>query len=121
LRGGKIFSNLFDNGQSFFQAPYKVFWLKVNNVEEKFKVQFAVSAPKKRFKSAVCRNLLKRRSREAYRTNKRILYKVINENEQVQVQMIVVYSCDQMLPYADLVDAMKKILQLIADKLKIEN
>jgi len=112
LRGDLVFSYLFDNGHSFFQFPYKVFWVKVAETGS-VPVRFAVSVPKKRFKRAVKRNLLKRRTREAFRTNKQILHDAVTDDGG-QVHMIVIYSHDALLPFADLDEAMKKILGRIA-------
>jgi len=111
LRGDRVFSFLFSKGSSFFQTPYKVFWVKIAE-PGLFPSCFAVSVPKKVFKSAVKRNLLKRRTREVFRTNKTILNEAINEGEQVH--LAVVYSSDKLLPFADLEKAMKEILQHIA-------
>ena len=52
-----------------------------------------VSVPKKHFKRAVKRNLLKRRIREAYRTNKSVLA------EGPAVDFMVVYAADAVLDF----------------------
>ncbi len=52
--------------------------------------KFAVSIPKKLFKSAVIRNKLKRRIREAYRLNKQILYD-FSENSDSFFNILVIY------------------------------
>ena len=111
LRGKRAIANLFDAGRTFFQAPYKVFWIKTPEIGL-HPVCFAVAVPKRRFKRAVMRNLLKRRTREAFRINKQILSNAITDNRQVHV--MVVYVSDKLLTYADLEEAMKKILQRIA-------
>lgn len=60
---------LYKNGSSFLLYPFRVSHLLV--AEPKiFPVQVLISVPKKRYKRAVDRNLLKRRIREAYRLNK---------------------------------------------------
>ena len=113
LRGERVFSYLFNNGHSFFQSPYKVFWLKTSETAL-YPVCFAVSVPKRRFKRAVKRNLLKRRTREVFRTNKQILNEVIPDG--CHVQLMVIYASDQLLPFVELNESMKKILQRVAQK-----
>ena len=111
LRGERAISNLFDAGHAFFQAPYKVFWIKTSETGL-YPVRFAVSVPKRRFKRAVKRNLLKRRTREAFRLNKQILSAAVTDNRQVR--LMVVYASDKLLTYSELEESMKKILQRIA-------
>lgn len=107
LCGERAISNLFDNGHTFFQTPYKVFWIKSAETGL-YPSRFAVSVPRRRFKRAVKRNLLKRRTREAFRTNKQIL---VNDG---QIHLIVIYSSDILAPFIEIEEAMKKILQRIA-------
>jgi len=113
LRGERVFSYLFDHGHTFFQTPYKVFWLKTSDTAL-YPVRFAVSVPKRRFKRAVKRNLLKRRTREVFRINKQILNVAITDNHQVH--LLVIYASDKLLTYAELEESMKKILQRIAQE-----
>ena len=112
LRGERVISNLFESGQSFFLSPYKVFWTKI---PETYSVpsRFAVSVPKRRFKSAVKRNLIKRRTREVFRTNKQILIAAVTDG---QVHLMVIYASDQLMPYVELEKSMKIILQCIAQQ-----
>ena len=109
LCGDRVISNLFDHGCSFFLSPYKVFWIKIPETYT-FPVRFAVSVSKRRFKRAVKRNLIKRRTREAFRINKQILSTVVTAG---QVHLMVIYVSDRLLPYANLEATMKKILQQI--------
>jgi len=111
LRGKRAIANLFDAGQSFFLAPYKVFWI-IAQEKALFPVCFAVSVPKRIFKHAVTRNLIKRRTREAFRINKLILSDVISDHQQVR--MMLVYTYNKPLTFAELEESMKKILQRIA-------
>lgn len=60
---------LFKNGSSFLLYPFRVSYLFVEDQTD-VQAQVVINVPKKRYKRAVDRNLLKRRIREAYRLNK---------------------------------------------------
>ena len=127
LRGERTINHLFEKGRTFFQAPYKVFWNK-NQVQiqeeqgqgqalpQQYPCRFAVSVPRRRFKRATKRNLLKRRTREAFRTNKQILNQTITNREE-QIHLILIYSIDTILPFIEIEEAMTKILQRIAKRI----
>ena len=65
----KLIDGLFHNGSSFLCYPFKVSWLTTTG-PQLFPAQVLFAVPKKRYKLATDRNLLKRRMREAYRLNK---------------------------------------------------
>ena len=65
----KLIDKLFHNGSSFLLYPFRIIWLQEALPSEK-PVQVLISVPKKKFKRAVDRNLLKRRIREIYRLQK---------------------------------------------------
>jgi len=79
----KFLTELFDNGSSFLVYPYRVIWLKSPNQNQPFPIQVVISVPKKRFKSAVDRNLIKRRTKEIYRMGKEEqLYPAVNSHQK---------------------------------------
>ncbi|WP_270089594.1 ribonuclease P protein component [Sphingobacterium sp. SYP-B4668] len=64
----RLIDSLFHNGSSFVLYPFRiVFWV---TADLDATAQVIISVPKRRFKKAVSRNLLKRRIREAYRLQK---------------------------------------------------
>lgn len=65
----KLIDELFHNGSSFLLYPFRIVWLK-HSLPENVRVQVVINVPKRRFKKAVHRNLIKRRIREVYRLNK---------------------------------------------------
>lgn len=69
----KIIDTLFEDGEIFNSPPVKVLW-KTYEGQAQPPVKAAFAVPRKLFKKAVDRNLLKRRMREAYRRNKYIIY-----------------------------------------------
>lgn len=80
----RLLTDLFQSGSSFILYPYRVSLLESENLPSA--VQVVISVPKRRFKKAVDRNLLKRRIREAYRLQKHTLYTfALDKNVQLLV------------------------------------
>jgi ribonuclease P protein component len=76
----KLIDKLFHSGSSFLLYPFRIVWLKESFPSEK-PVQVLISVPKKKFRRAVDRNLLKRRIREIYRLQKSVqLYPFLTEH-----------------------------------------
>jgi ribonuclease P protein component len=76
----KLIEKLFTDGSSFLVYPFRIVWLS-ELADSAHPVQVLISVPKKRFKRAVDRNLIKRRIREVYRLNKsEYLFPFLNEH-----------------------------------------
>ena len=76
----KLIDKLYHNGSSFLVYPFRIVWMR-EPLDSKNPAQVLISVPKKKFKRAVDRNLLKRRIREVYRRQKsEHLYQFLEEH-----------------------------------------
>jgi len=106
----KLIDQLFHNGSSFLCYPFKASWLLVDEPGD-VPVQVLLSVSKRRYKRAVDRNLIKRRTREAYRLNKQQhLYDLlISANKKIVFS--VGYIGKQIEPYPLMEKKMLKLLK----------
>ena len=103
---------LFREGRSFYLSPFRILILEEKCTGERPVVRMAVSVPRKIFKRAVKRNLLKRRIREAYRLNRTVLTEFFSE-KGICLDMIFIYTSREILPYRDIEDKIVLSLQKI--------
>ena len=116
LSSFKEIQALMKKGDTFFHYPFKVVWLQTekpeNNIQEPEKQNARiVSVPKRNFKRAVKRNLLKRRIREAYRLNKELL--VPQEGKVAHV--LFVYVSKEIMEFSSIEKKVKDILVSVTD------
>jgi ribonuclease P protein component len=110
----KAIDTLFAEGESITQSPVRLLW-KRNEGESKPSVKAAFTVPRKNFKKAVDRNLLKRRMREAYRKNKYILIGAVDSKLQHYHLMFVYISREKVL-YKEIETKIVLTLQRLASK-----
>lgn len=106
----KIIEELFKNGSSHFLYPFLLKYLPSAAAEQKYH-QVLISVPKKYFKKAVERNLVKRKVREIYRTNKQLIYPA-----EVKYSIAIVYTGKEILPYKTLKNKLIKVLKRLPIK-----
>lgn len=108
LKSRKIIGRLFKEGQSFGAYPLRLVFLKNDEPRTDAPVQFTVSVPKRTFKSAVARNHIKRKVREAWRLNKHWLYKKL-EGAEGQFAFMLIYTGKEDFPFAEIEKAMRNV------------
>jgi ribonuclease P protein component len=105
----KIIASLINEGDAFFTPLFKVVWLKCLT-QLPSPAQVAFSVPKKGFRSAVTRNLLKRRMREAYRKNKYLLYDQLHQSG-ICIAVIISFRQNSVAGYPEIEKAMIEAIE----------
>ncbi|MFC4221759.1 ribonuclease P protein component [Flagellimonas marina] len=106
LKSKTLFESLFKEGMSVSHFPLKLIYLNTS-FEDDSKIKVGVVAPKKKFKSAVDRNRIKRLLREAYRLNKSLIFNNIEGN----FAFLFLYLGNKMPSYVDIESAMQKLME----------
>lgn len=115
----KLIERLFAGGNRSFPAfPLRVVYMPLSTDENPTDVSILISVPKKRFKHAVKRNLVKRQVREAYRLNKHILIDSLKAQESPQKMVLAFIWLDNKIHATNEVEyKVKKLLHHIAENL----
>lgn len=108
LKSRKLIDELFVSGESSFVYPLKLMYLQLPELDSKLKM--AVTVPKRQFRKAVDRNHIKRKIREAYRLNKKILTDQIAESDEDSLILMFIYVGKGIEEYALIEKAVKKLL-----------
>ena len=112
LKSKKLIDRLFSEGKSVSSYPIKLIYLKTE-LPEGVKIQTGVTVSKRRIKSAVDRNRVKRLLRESYRLNKQLVF----NNTKGTFAFLFLYLGREIPPYhtveEHLVHVMKKFLNTI--------
>ena len=108
LKSKVLIDRLFQEGESVFVHPLKLVYISYQRTDDQSEIQIAVSVPKRKFKKAVDRNLLKRRIREAYRQNKIMLNKTLIKPQDGYAIMFV-YLGKEIEEYKVIESAIKRI------------
>lgn len=119
LCGKKRIDRLFEQGQSFFAYPFRCVWMVTDEGDapeegDALCPQMLVSVGKKNHKRAVARNTLKRRTREAYRLNRRADLALIGGR---RLAVAFLYTPKEILEYAVIEHGVVKALAEIRKRL----
>jgi ribonuclease P protein component len=117
LKSEKAIEALFETGRSLYQQPIRLIFKQNLSAENSItKVGFAV--PKKNFKRAVDRNVIKRRMREAYRLNKFVLFSE-NSGPSAALDIMLIFQGQKIEDFTIIEDSIRSLLKKLL--LKTEN
>ena len=120
LRSLTAIRRLFGEGRSGFVYPYRYVWLAGKQSDEVPSdgrgIEVMFSVPKKFHKRANKRNLLKRRTREAYRLSRESLVERAKECG-VELQLALIYSTKECHNYKTVENAVQRILAQVCEHL----
>lgn len=112
LRSLGAIRRLFESGESGFIYPFRYVWFAEPDKEPSVEVLFSV--PKKFHKRANKRNLLRRRTKEAYRLQKQV---ICGTGSVVNLDLALIYSSKEVLPYKTISNAIRKVLESVVEHL----
>ena len=112
LRSLGAVRRLFASGESGFVFPFRYVWYA--EADEFASAEVLFSVPKKFHKRANKRNLLRRRTKEAYRLQKHLLD---GAGHRADLDLALIYSSKEVLPYKTIAHAVRRVLETVAERL----
>ena len=111
LRSLGAVRRLFESGESGFVYPFRYVWFAEPDLVQSVEGLFSV--PKKFHKRANRRNLLRRRTKEAYRLQKNLL----RADAPVNLDLALIYSSKEVVSYKTIAHAVRRILESVVEHL----
>ena len=112
LRSLGAVRRVFESGESGFVFPFRYVWYAEPDAAPPVEVLFSV--PKRFHKRANRRNLLRRRTKEAYRLHKQL---VGTGGRALNVDLALIYSSKEVHSYKTVERAVRRILEAIDARL----
>lgn len=112
LNSERRIDSLFSGGRRGYAHPLKYCWLAAESGEGGSPVTVMFSVPKKAFKRAWKRNLIKRRIKESYRQRKQALVEKTAASGR-RIDLAFICSADEIPDFKTIDNAVAKILEQI--------
>lgn len=118
LKSRKTIESLFVQNKSIKLFPFKLVWLiEANDVE--LCIKMGVSVSKRQFKTAVKRNLIKRKMRECLRINKSLIQADLLD-KKITLSFMIIFMGSEVVPYSDFDIKIKQLLIRLGGSIKKE-
>lgn len=118
LRSLKAIRRMFGEGKSGFVYPFRYAYYKEPMGGEGEAVEVMFSVPKKFHKRANKRNLLKRRTREAFRQSElRKKLRTLATEKAVSVDLAFIYSTKEIHSHKTITHAVQRILEQVCENI----
>jgi len=116
LKSRKQIDLLFSKGIQSFAYPFKIIYTIEQRVQDEWPLKFSVSVPKKKIRLAVNRNLIKRRTREAYRLNKNTLQESLS-TQGFKISLMFIYLESELKEFSIIEKSIKKHLNALISEI----
>lgn len=113
LCGVKAISELFSAGRTLNLPPLRVIYMVTPEDPSLKPVRVLISVPKRYFRKAVDRNLIKRRIREAYRQNKPVLISSFTGTGK-RCDLAIIWNDTVIQPYALTGKCVKEMIEKLS-------
>lgn len=110
LKSSQLINKLFHEGTSEAIYPLRFVWVHLPQRSGTSPIRVAFAVSRKNFKSAVKRNTLKRRMREAWRIHKHQLYDAL-EDLKGQMALMIIYLGKEEKEFGEIENAVKRAVK----------
>lgn len=115
LKSKKLIRLLFESGKSEFVYPFRILYQKLDT-KEKHPMLHMISVSKRKIRTAVGRNHVKRLFREAYRKHKHPLEELLLENN-IHISLVFIFVGKADIEYDFIEEKIKSAIHILTEKI----